>query len=260
MLSQCFVRFLLVFSCVLAGSSVGYAQVGRLLGNVAYLDAYRRVSPARGASVLVSGAYGRAQTRTDNNGNFAMMLPAGSYDVRAEGLSGYTQRTRVGGYVRPNSDNYISPNPLLLVSAYLRMSIESGIIEPDSVVRAISSKRADGWHAEPRFILTGSPDNRVDLTGSVSYEKPRKPGAQLNVWATSLYHRTTGTTDANGLFTLKVSTGTWFVCVQPPAGYHQDKVPQATVQNNQPKSLTILLVRNSSSSSPPLDEHCRQPK
>lgn len=90
------------------------AQVGRLMGNVAYYGRDRRVFAARGARVVAVGSYVQSETRADAYGNFALMLRPGAYRVYAQGASGYALG-QATGYVRANTNSYISPNPVLLM-------------------------------------------------------------------------------------------------------------------------------------------------
>ncbi|HEX3144493.1 MAG TPA: hypothetical protein VHQ64_11025, partial [Pyrinomonadaceae bacterium] len=84
------------------------AQAGRLFGTVLYSDS--RAYAARGARVIAVGAYFRTETRTDGNGNFGLVLPAGTYQIYGQGVYPYTQRVNVYGYVRAGADTVISPN------------------------------------------------------------------------------------------------------------------------------------------------------
>jgi hypothetical protein len=138
MLSHVRIRVLLTLPCLLIGlGSDVVAQAGRLGGTVAYSAPGARSVVARNVRVRASGAYGGAETRTDNNGNFVLVLAAGSYRVTAYGASGYTQYQQVTGYVRAYTDSIITPNPLFLVRASYRSS--------DSLTHPVLTHR-DAWN------------------------------------------------------------------------------------------------------------------
>lgn len=139
MLSHARIRLLLTLPCLLVG--LGFdaaAQAGRLAGTVAYSAPGAQAVAARNVTVIVSGAYARTQTRTDNNGNFVLVLAAGTYRVQAYGAAGYTQYQQVTGYVRAYADSIITPNPLFLVPSRYRSS--------DSMTQPVLT-HGDDWNA-----------------------------------------------------------------------------------------------------------------
>jgi len=125
------------------------AQPGRLGGTVAY-SAGAQAVVARNVRVIASGAYGGAETRTDNNGNFVLVLAAGTYQVMAFGAAGYTQYQQVMGYVRAYSDSIITPNPIFLVPARYRSS--------DSMNQSVLI-HTDAWNGDAKL----APESVVTL-------------------------------------------------------------------------------------------------
>ena len=138
MLSRSRIILLFGLPCLLFGLAAdAAAQAGRLGGNVVYFyGPGTKPEPARNARVFALGSYAQYETRTNNDGIFVMVLPAGDYRIAAVGASGFEQAQEVKGYVRVNTDSVITPNPLFLVRSNRRSS---------SVTTTPTSSREVSW-------------------------------------------------------------------------------------------------------------------
>lgn len=254
MLPRVKILLLVGLPCLLVGLRVdAAAQSGRLFGNVAYYDQNRRQIPARGARAIAVGSYGKAEARTDNNGDFAMLLPAGTYKVYGQGANGYTQRVEVMGYVRAYTDTYIIPNPLVLVYAGFRSSEALRSVPLSSTGTALSDATAPQRGLAIEIVTVGgipgersAQDDFGFLRGIVVRRDQGRdlPVGQIYIKASGRYESQPGRTNQDGVFDLRLRSGTWRIYVPPIAGFHfhQREIPSVAVQRGEHITVRILLV------------------
>jgi hypothetical protein len=204
------VKFMLlpaVLPCLLFFMAVdAAAQNGRLLGTVAVAYPGRYPVAARGVRVIAAGGYAQAETRTDGNGNFALILRPGTYRVLAQ-ASGYSLLRESAGYVRAYTDSVISPNPLYLVPS-----------------RSTDPMVLSGPTAAHQNVLTldvAAQNNYTgELRGHVRYKDTDTPARGVRVVAMGSYAQGETRTDNNGNFALLLRAGVYRVVVQGQ-GYMQ---------------------------------------
>src|ERR1044072_6796742 len=195
------------------------AQVGRLAGTVAYATP-GRPTVAKGVTVVAVDANRQAwQNRTDGNGNFVMALRAGTYRVVAQGLPGYTTYGVVQGYVRANTDSYITPNPLCLVRA---SSGNSENLMPGPVLSQTATWRGRTSSAQPSYfilMIAAQSNGNGRLFGQVVYQDSNVPARGVTVIAVDANRQSWQTrTDGNGNFGLALREGNYRI-VARGAGY-----------------------------------------
>jgi hypothetical protein len=198
------------------------AQNGRLFGNVAYVDS--RAQPARGVRVIAVGSYLRSETRTDSYGNFAMVLPGGRYRILGQGAYPYSQRTEVTGYVRPYTDSYISPNPLVLEYGRSRSSNEGPILSAYSPDEA--NVQDDSGFVNGRVVYW----NQGQMAPAV--------GAYILAFGDN--ERSAARANRDGIFQLHLKAGTWRIGVQFK-GYRQRVMPIIKVERSKYTTIRIEM-------------------
>lgn len=241
------IMLLVALPCLLFSLSAdAVAQVGRLAGTVAYYAPGARPVAARGVRVIAVGSYARSETRTDNNGSFVLVLRAGGYNVVAQGAYGFVQVQEVRGYVAPNTDSYISPNPLYLVQG----GRSSGSMTTLPLSRtATRNERETGEH-QNGLTLEAAAENSDgaetgDLVGSVIYKQTNTPAYNVEVEAVGPHGRRPARTGRNGVFVMKsIKVGRYEIYVRPPAGFKQEVVVIAYVVKgrNESVSPTLMLI------------------
>jgi hypothetical protein len=222
------------------------AQVGRLGGTVAYATS-PRPTVARGVTVVALDANRQAwQTRTDNNGNFLMALRAGTYRVFAQGIAGYTTYGVVQGYVRPNADSVITPNPLFLVQSKAR-SFDN--LTPGPALSLTATWRGHTSTAQPNnltLMLTAQSSGNGRLFGQVVYQDSNGPARGVTVVAVDANRQAWQTrTDGNGNFVLALREGTYRVVARSIAGYTMSGNVRGFVRANDDSVINpnpLLLV------------------
>jgi hypothetical protein len=249
------VRILMLFLVVglllsLRVEAVG--QIGRLGGSVRYLEANGQQYAASGARVIFSDGYGTAEARTDNNGVFLVVLPAGVYKVYAQGLAYHSQRLEVTGYVRANADNIVIPNPIYLVSnaipgADLPLSRTAAGTEPPTSF-VFSKSGVESLSGNRRCPERDTHDGSGFVCGRVVLKDPGtgriEPKAEVGVMAANgggvgTYKKT----DNLGNFELQLPPGQWALCVVPePQGFVQEPKPIVVVVERDKATAGIDLV------------------
>lgn len=194
------ILMLAALPCLLFGLGINaVAQAGRLAGTVAYVAPGARAVAAQGARVVAVGAYSQSETRTDNNGNFVMVLRPGGYRILAQGAYGYVQYQEVSGNVRAGADSYITPNPIFLVPQRGRSSDGApgnpyGQVvtrtEPSAVTYEVATENACG-------------DDPGDLYGSVRIKEGNQPAKDATVRAVGPSRSQPVPTGPNGEFCIK---------------------------------------------------------
>lgn len=196
------------------------AQVGRLGGTVAYATS-PRPTVARGVTVVaVDGNRQAWQARTDNNGNFVLALRAGNYRVFAQGMAGYTTYGEVRGYVKANTDSFITPNPLFLVRSSSRSSDNLTL---SSALSQTASWRGRTSTAQPNnvtFVTAAQGGGNGRLSGQVLYRDSNGPARGVVVVAVDGNRQSWQTrTDGNGNFVLPLREGSYRIFARGAAGY-----------------------------------------
>src|SRR5215218_2708353 len=154
------------------------AQVGRLVGTVAYATS-PRPTVARGVTVFaVDGNRQAWQARTDNNGNFGMVLRAGTYRVIAQGAPGYTTYGEVRGYVRANTDSFITPNPLFLVPSTSRRS-DNLTLDTALSLTATWRERTTTAQSINFTLMTAAQRGQGNLLGQVVCQGSNEPAKDV---------------------------------------------------------------------------------
>lgn len=214
---------LLALPCLILNLAVdAHAQNGRLFGQVVYSRG--AASPARGVRVIAVGSYVRSETRTDNYGNFGMVLPSGTYRIVGQGASPYVQRVEVTGYVRPYADSYIYPNPLVLEYQRFR---SSGISLPPI---ALNEANVDQQIGVVIGLVTRRIQGRLVAASDVS------------VKAFGDYGRLETRTNKTGFFKLELRPGNWRILVTPTPGFYQRDEKRVAVKPNDRVNVFIELL------------------
>lgn len=218
-------RILLILGLPCLTFSLGIdaaAQVGRLAGTVAYAAPGYSSVVAKGVKVIVVGNYTQVETRTDNNGNFVLVLRAGDYSVYAQGAPGYIQYQEVRGYVRPNINSIINPNPLFLVPQSRRSS---------GSLTSLALSQAKDWSesaiaAYPKGLIFKIAGNSTtgNLIGSVKYkQKIDIPVPGVLVTAEGGRRKASVRTNLNGEFVMKsLPIGQYDISVEAPPRFKQE--------------------------------------
>lgn len=241
--------FALVF--LVFGASVNaYSQSGRLFGSVHYYDAYRRQYPAVGVRVILVGSYARTESRTDNNGNFGIVLPAGGYRVYGQGANGYSQRVEVVGYVRPGTDSYINPNPLVLVWNGWRSAQEmqenfpadyaafSLLIDSRPLTTSFDAHRTGTDEKCNSTADMGSVSGRVVLRQGGKDE----PAKQAKISAVGSHGQREIRADSDGVFDLRLCPGRWTLYITAgKRGFSSVKTSVNVIKGKHEQPILVIL-------------------
>lgn len=196
------------------------AQVGRLLGTVAYATPVRPIV-AVGVRVVAVDDYGQAwETRTDGNGIFVMILREGRYRVVAQGAPGYITYGEVWGYVRTGVDSVIIPNPLFLVQARSSDSMTSLALSQMATWR----ERAPTVQQHNFALEMAAQGGFGTLSGNVIYKDTKKAAVGVEVVIVNDYgQQTEAKTLDGGIFVLGLPKGRYRIVVKSVSNYVQEK-------------------------------------
>lgn len=233
MLPHVRIVLLLVLPLLFSLGSDASAQVGRLFGTVAYATP-GQPTPARGVRVVAVNAYGQWEARTDSNGNFVMLLPAGSYRIVAQGALGYTTYGTVMGYVRANADNIITPNPLFLVP-----SRSSGYMTGIALSQMVNWREHTSTVQQNNLTLeiTAQRQGVGRLLGNVTYGDA-KVAKGVRVVAVSNYGQWETRTGDEGNFVMVLPEGNYNIVAQGLPGYITRGTVTGYVRANTDSSIT----------------------
>jgi hypothetical protein len=204
------------------------AQVGRLLGTVAYATPLRP-TPAAGVRVVAVDDYGQAwETRTDGNGIFVMILREGRYRVVAQGAPGYITYGEVWGYVRTGVDSVITPNPLFLVEARSSNNMTSPALSQMMTGRESTSTAQQKnfmFEMAVHYLGVGK------LFGTIIYKDIKKPAGGVIVVAVEdgIGQRHEVQAVGNGYFEFVSLRPGWYEIVTKGVGEYAHYVPEQPV-------------------------------
>lgn len=223
------------------------AQAGRLGGTVAYAAPGAYPVAARGVRVIAVGGYAQAETRTDNNGNFVLVLRAGEYSVAAQGAHGYVTHRESKGYVRAYTDSVITPNPIYLVPASRRLA---GMTSPALSQTAVWSDRTKVAHQNGLTLDvaaqkggTGRLDGRITILNG----KVQEPARNFSVHAHGRYDSSETKTDSEGYFTTRAMRVGEYRIFVVEKDYQQQIEAVGTVTAGQTNTVSpnpIRMIRN----------------
>ena len=191
--------------CLLFGLGVeAAAQGGRLRGRVVFYNG----AAAAGVRVIAKGYYEQTETRTDDYGNFVLVLRPGGYNIFVGAPARFRQATQVVGYVRGNADSYTEPNPIVLVS------VSSNSNGPTSLALSQTA-----WGERSTAAQHNSFTQVVAVTGrlrgKVVLRKTKiEPAKNVSVTASGAYEQGQTRTDKHGDFVLELRAGRYMISIQ----------------------------------------------